>query len=100
MVPALKRAAAEVALRVWDKVNVAKTARDLRDLGRKHGTRFLVAAALWTLLEDLVLPGTLALLGFTKAALLVTTLHLEPLVFPAMLAGFRAWDAWTKRPVG
>jgi len=76
----------------YEKINLPGTWRTLKDLGKKHGTRFFVAALLWEIVEDVVFPFFSWLFGVPELIPLFLVLHFEPVVYPAFFWGFRMWD--------
>ncbi len=88
VVRALKWAAGEV----WEKINLPAVWRELRELGRKHGRRFFVAAVIWEIIEDGVFPLASWLLGVPELIPLFLIFHFEPIAYPAIFWLFRQWD--------
>lgn len=77
---------------VWEKVNLAHAYRELKELGKKHGKRFFIAAVLWEMVEDIVFPFLSWLFGVPELIPVFLVLHFEPIVYPAFFWGFRTWD--------
>ncbi len=92
-VQAMHRAVAWVVTKAWEKLDIVATWRALRDLGREHGLRFLVAAAIWEFLfEDFLFPLIAWRLGHPGLIPVLLLLHFEPVVYPVFFFGFRTWD--------
>lgn len=81
----------------WEKINVVGTYRELKELGKKHGRRFFIAAVVWELIEDVVFPFISWLLGVPELIPLFLVLHFEPIAYPAIFWGFRMWDRYKGR---
>jgi len=78
--------------KLWEKINLANTYRDIKTLGKKYGKRFFWIAILWECVEDIIFP--LLCLKFRVPGLIPVFLvmHFEPIVYPAFFWGFRTWD--------
>lgn len=78
--------------KLWEKINLASTYREIKTLGKKYGKRFFWVAILWECVEDIVFP--LLCLKFKVPGLIPVFLimHFEPIVYPVFFWGFRTWD--------
>lgn len=81
-----------LAEEAWEKINLAATWRELKELGRKHGTRFFVAAVIWELVEDVLFPFLSWKFGHPELIPVFLVLHFEPVVYPVFFKAFRTWD--------
>lgn len=77
---------------IWEKINLLHTWKELKSLGKRYGKRFFIAAVLWELIEDVVLPYLSWRMGMPELIPLFLILHFEPIVYPAFFWGFRMWD--------
>lgn len=77
---------------VWEKINLAHAYHELKELGKKHGKRFFIAAILWEAVEDLAFPFFSWLFGVPELIPVFLVLHFEPIVYPAFFWLFRTWD--------
>ena len=75
---------AVVALR--HRFDPRETLNELKELGRKHGPRFLVYAICVELFEDLAIPTLLCWAGKPHLIPAALALHLEPVAYPAYFA--------------
>jgi len=76
----------------YEKVNLAATWRELKELGHKHGRRFFIVAVLWEMVEDLVFPVIAIFFKHPWLVPVFLVLHFEPVVYPMFFYGFRTWD--------
>lgn len=88
----IRRALTWMAEEAWEKINVVQTWRDLKELGKKHGTRFFVVAVLWELIEDVLFPYLSWRAGVPELIPVFLVLHFEPVVYPVFFFGFRTYD--------
>lgn len=88
----IRRALAWMAEEAWEKINVVQTWRDLKELGKKHGTRFFVVAVLWELIEDVLFPYLSWRAGVPELIPVFLILHFEPVVYPVFFFAFRTYD--------
>lgn len=77
---------------VWERVNIVGTARGLTKLAREQGLRFAIAAGIWEFIESIVIPGYCLMHHQPVLAALFVVFHLEPIVWPLIIYGFRTWD--------
>ena len=82
----VRKVANKVAEEAVEKLNWRATVRDLRELGVKHGPRFLVYAIAIEVFEDVVLPAFCAAIGRPELAPLALAFHMEPVAYPAYFA--------------
>jgi hypothetical protein len=83
---------------VREKVSVRKAWEEIKALGKRHGTRFLIAAAIWEFgLEDGLFPLIAVWYHHPEIAVLLLFLHFEPVVYPIILWGFRMYDRFRGR---
>lgn len=75
-----------------EKLNVFATIREIRALGKKYGTRFLVFAVVWEIVEDVVFPILAWRAGVPELAPVFLILHFEPVVYPIAFWAFRTHD--------
>lgn len=78
--------------KLWEKVNVVGTYREIKALGKKYGRRFFIAAILWECVEDLLLPYLSWRWGVPELIPLFLIMHFEPIVYPAFFWGFKTYD--------
>lgn len=78
--------------KVWEKVNVAATYREIKALGKKYGRRFFWAAIIWELIEDIVFPFIAWRCGAPELIPVFLVLHFEPIVYPVFFWAFKTWD--------
>ena len=76
----------------WERVNVVGTARGLVKMAKEQGLRFAIAAGIWEAIESLVIPGYFIARKQPLLAALFVVFHLEPIVYPVLIYGFRTWD--------
>jgi hypothetical protein len=76
----------------WEKINIVATWRELKELGRKYGRRFFIAAVVWELIEDVVFPVISVWAGLPWLVPVFLVLHFEPIVYPIFFFAFRTWD--------
>lgn len=81
-----------LAAEAWEKINVVETWRSMRALGRKYGPRFLVAAVLWEVFEDVVCPYLAWKAGAAWLIPVFLVMHFEFLAYPVFLFLFRTYD--------
>jgi hypothetical protein len=81
-----------MAEEAWEKINVVQTWRDLKELGKKHGTRFFVVAVIWELIEDVLFPYLSWRAGVPELIPVFLVLHFEPVVYPVFFFAFRTYD--------
>jgi len=77
---------------VWEKVNVLGTWRSLRDAGRKYGVRFLIAAVIWELIEDVLFPILSWWAGAPQLIPVFLIFHFEIITWPIFFWAFRTYD--------
>lgn len=82
----------KIAEEILEKVNIVETWRELKARGKKHGTRFFVAALIWEIIEDVVFPFIAWKLGVPGLIPVFLVLHFEPVVYPIFFWAFRTWD--------
>lgn len=78
--------------KLWEKINVANTYREIKALGKKYGKRFFWAAILWECVEDIVFPLLCLKFGVPGLIPVFIIMHFEPIVYPVFFWGFRTWD--------
>jgi len=83
---AVKAAANKVAEEAVEKLNWRKTVRELRELGMKHGPRFMAYAIALEIFEDVVLPAFFIAIGKPELAPVALAFHAEPVAYPAYFA--------------
>lgn len=76
----------------WEKINIFETWRELKELGKKYGVRFFIAALIWEIIEDGVFPLLSWWAGVPQLIPLFLIFHFEPVVYPVFFWGFRTWD--------
>lgn len=76
----------------WEKINVVATWRELKELGRKHGKRFFIAAVAWELIEDVLFPILSWQAGVPELIPVFLVLHFEPITYPIFFWCFKMWD--------
>lgn len=76
----------------WEKINIVATFREIRELGRKYGRRFLVFAVLWELIEDVLFPFLSWKAGVPELIPVFLVLHFEPVVYPVAIWAFKTYD--------
>ena len=76
----------------WEKIDLVSKWKEIRDLGRRYGPRFILAAVLWEIVEDVVFPLLSWHLGHPELIPVFLVLHFEPLVYPLFFWAFRTWD--------
>lgn len=81
-----------LAAEAREKLDLAATWREIRSLGHKYGRRFVVAAILWELVEDVLFPYLSWRAGHPWLIPVFLVLHFEPVVYPIFLFVFRTWD--------
>ncbi|HVM95135.1 MAG TPA: hypothetical protein VMT89_02045 [Candidatus Acidoferrales bacterium] len=82
----VKHAAVHVAEHLREKLNIAGTARELMELGRKHGPVFLAYAIAIEAFEDIVVPAFLAAIGKPYLIPAALAFHSEPVMYPLYFA--------------
>lgn len=75
-----------------ERFDVRGTIRELRELGRRYGRRFLVAAAVWEFIESIVLPAIALYYRQPVLAAMFVIFHAEPVVYPVLFFAFRTYD--------
>lgn len=80
-----------------ERFDVRGTIRELRELGRKYGKRFLVAAAIWECIESIVLPAVALYYRQPVLAAMFVIFHAEPVVYPFLFFAFRTYDRLRSR---
>lgn len=88
----LKRAAHWLAHEAWEKVNVVGTVREILKQGKKYGLRFVIAAIVWEIIEDVVFPLISWHYGHPELIAVFLVLHFEPIVYPVFFWSFRTYD--------
>lgn len=68
------------------RLNLKKTALELKELGKKHGPYFLIYAVCIELFEDLLLPSILYLVGKPQLIPVALAFHCEPIAYPLYFA--------------
>lgn len=77
---------------IREKLDVRGTIRQIRALGAQYGRRFMIAAALWEVIESLVIPALLLWKHRPVLAAMFLVFHLEPVVYPVLFFSFRTYD--------
>lgn len=88
----LREASCKVTHGLRERLDVRGTVREIRGLGRKYGLRFMVAAAVWEVIESLVIPGIMLRYHQPALALFFVLFHFEPVVYPVLFYAFRSYD--------
>lgn len=81
----------------WEKINIVATWRELKELGRKHGKRFFIAAVAWEIIEDVVFPILSWRAGVPELIPVFLVLHFEPITYPIFFWCFKMWDRFQGR---
>lgn len=83
---------------IWEKINVRNAWREFKALGKKYGTRFFIAAAIWEFaIEDGLFPLICVWKHHPELAVLCLFIHFEPVVYPTLIWGFRMYDRFRGR---
>lgn len=77
---------------IWEKINIPATWRELKALGKKHGTRFFIAAIIWELIEDLVFPLLSWHFGMPELIPIFLIFHFEIITWPIFFWAFKMYD--------
>lgn len=75
-----------------EKLDLRGTWEELKELGKKYGKRFFIAAVIWELIEDVVFPAISAYYGIYWLIPFFLVMHFEPVVYPIFFFAFRTWD--------
>ena len=75
-----------------EKLNVFATIREIKALGQKYGRRFLIMAAVWEVIEDVVFPFLSYKAGLPELIPIFLILHFEPVVYPVAFWAFKTYD--------
>jgi len=86
------QAARWAAGEVWEKINVPATWRELKALGKKHGTRFFIAALIWELIEDVLFPILSWYFGMPELIPIFLIFHFEVITWPIFFWAFKTYD--------
>lgn len=86
-----------LATEAWEKINIVATFREILELGRKYGRRFLVMAVVWEIIEDVVFPFLSWKAGVPELIPVFLVLHFEPVVYPVALWAFKTYDRFKGR---
>jgi hypothetical protein len=78
--------------KIWEKINIVATWREIKELGKRYGKRFFWAAIIWESIEDIVLPYLSWRYGMPEIIPVFLIMHFEPIVYPAFFWGFRTYD--------
>jgi len=89
---AITKAIRWAAGEVWEKVNVVGTWRTLKAAGQKYGRRFLVAAVIWEIIEDVVFPVLSWWFGVPELIPIFLIFHFEVITWPIFFWAFRTYD--------
>ncbi len=76
----------------WEKINVRAKWEEIKEQGKKHGTRFVVFAVLWECIEDGLFPFLAIRFGMPALAPFFLIMHFEPLVYPVFFWACRMYD--------
>jgi hypothetical protein len=81
-----------IAAQIGEKVNIPAVWRELKEAGRTHGRRFLIAAVVWELIEDVLFPLLAWWAGAPELIPVFLVLHFEPVAYPVIFWMFREYD--------
>jgi hypothetical protein len=88
-----------LAAEAWEKINIVGTVRAINGLRKKYGVRFMVAAVIWELVEDVLFPYLSYRAGHPELIPVWLVVHFEPVVYPVFFWAFRTYDRWRGREV-
>lgn len=80
-----------------EKLSFRATWHELKELGKKHGRRFFVAAVLWEIVEDVVFPAISVYCGHPELVVVFLVIHFEPIIYPCLFWAFRMYDRFKGR---